>query len=745
MFVGQAPGEQEDDEGKCFVGPAGQLLMQAIQEYQIKPCRLSNIVKCYPPGDRRPSKEEVMACRGYLGREIAHYRPEYIVALGGVALNALTGKDNILDYSGTVAGEIGGSKVFALLHPSFILRQPHNLQKFEMHLKGLKAILDGTTEAAVKVEHFSVQQADEFLRSADHDRITFDYETNGKPWYAGGKVRLVNFHASGKTFVVIPEGPEGAKMMRAFLTSKPPKAAHNSIFDYTWSVSSFGEAPVNLVLDTLLMHYAIDENSAHDLESVAGEYLGVPRWDISPEMVDNGWDYETVPLEKLIPYGGKDAFYTHELVGPLAIKMKDEGVTDLYQKLLIPLAHLCARLSLRGIRIDKAWCAKIDSIYGDEMGDLARKLTSMDVVKNYTKAQLLKNKKFVFNPGSDHQVRDIVYGKLKFKTDIETKGGRPSTAEKVLKQFAGKHEFIDTLLAWTKKYTLRNNYLEKFPLYCDGQDRIHASFTPTIQVTGRLSASEPPAHGIPREPDVRGMVVSRFPKGKILANDFKALEMRLLASEANEEKLIEIFQKGLDPHDMTAIDMFGRGFTKAQRDIAKRMNFGTVYGITEYGIAREFQATVEQALRWIERHQRTYPSIYRWMREQQNFIKKNGYITSRFGRKRRLPEAMDPELNEWKLKRIFRQTGNFPIQSQGADINNLSAVLLDKELRQQDLVSVIIHCIHDSILVDVAPGEDDEVKGLCKYVMEDLMMERCPWLKVKLKVDQDFYDRWGVK
>jgi DNA polymerase-1 len=289
---------------------------------------------------------------------------------------------------------------------------------------------------------------------------------------------------------------------------------------------------------------------------------------------------------------------------------------------------------------------------------------------------------------------------------------------------------------------VRNSFLKKFPRFADKDGLIHASFNPAFQVTNRISVSKPPCSNIPRESEVRGMICSRFKEGLILSLDYRQLEMRLLASEAMEAKMLEIFESGKDVHDETAREMFGKDFTAEQRSLAKNINFGTVYGIEEWSFSRKFHVKVEDAKDWLARHKKIYPKIYDWMEGQHQFIRKNGWIRSRFGLVRRLPEAK--VLDGEGLKAIFRQAGNFPIQSQGASITNLAGIELNKELEKMwEYEAVLYHIVHDSLNIDCPPDEAEKIEELGREVMEVRVPKLCQWLKVKLPVDSKLNFRWG--
>lgn len=759
MFVGEAPGQEEDQKGKCFVGPAGQLLEQAIREYGLTPAYITNVVRCNPPGNRDPRVDEIAACFPYLVEEIKRLRPKIIVTLGNVPLKALTGKHGVMSFSGSVVKEVGGIKVFSLMHPSFILRYPGNLPKFEMHLRELQRVMNGEKkEQAVQVLDVKPKEAFELLR--DNKLTAFDYETSGLFKGEGGRVRAVGFSTGADTFVVNAEANKDLpKLMSWFLKSKIPKVAYNSAFETRWSLEEFGHAPNNLVHDPMLLHYLLDENSSRDLESVASQYLTADRWGIEGLMREKGWDFATIPYENLVLYCGLDCFHTLKLARVLNDYALANGVSENLYEELLQLARFCAEIEIAGIKLDKKWAAKADKEYEINQARLARKLNVMEVVTGYVKQKRLKDKRFEFNPGSSMQLRDIVFGKLGLHSDKRTKkGGLQSTDQDVMEKLKDQHPFIPAYLDWKAITTRRNNFTIKFPSFCDKNDLIHPHYNPIGTVTGRLSASEPPAHTFPRPDEdedeknmakIRGMVIPRYPGGKIISSDYSQLELRILASEADEDALLEAFAKGKDPHGQTAAEMFGKGYTKADRAIAKNINFGTVYGIQADSLSKKFNVPYETAEGWLARHRKTFPKIYIWMEKQHDFVRKNGWIKSRSGLVRHLPEV--PKLlqipnpdrkTRWLLARLLRQAGNFPIQNAGAYINNIACLKVAARINSAG-VGCLFLPIHDSILVDVPPKREKAVSAQIRAIMEGEMQKVCTWLKVQLKIDQTISARWG--
>lgn len=748
-FVGQAPGQEEDEQGQCFVGPAGQLLSQAIRHYKLKPVWLTNLVRCLPPGggkkaDREPKKDEIEACRPYVEEELRRLRPKVIVTLGNVPLKFFSGKTGVKTWNGTVVGEWEGAKVFCLLHPSYILRYRKDLSLFETGLRELQYVL-GRKEKPSEVPVREVSPGDllKWLGSRLKKPIAFDLETSGKFKCDGGLMRTASF-SDGEEAVWMDmdfeKNEEAVQTYRAFLKSPIEKIAHGMVFEYRWCIDSFGFEPKALKWCTLMMHHLVDEQASHRLDAVAGEAFGARAWDIDPQMEENEWDWSTVPTDTLGPYNAIDSFWTARLQSHLWGKL-DEKRRYLYRKLVRKQAVVCARLESRGLKVDADWCAKVDQEYAKHQEEIVEKFTQEKPVRQLIRHLDKDGKKF--NMNSPHQMKKLFFDYMGLPIYEWTDSGAPSAKESALLKI-GPNPVVDQYLAWKSKTELRLKFLQKFPRFISSDGLVHASFNPGYVVTGRLSVTNPPAQAIPEASLTRGMIVSRFKGGKIASIDWKQLEVRLLASESKDENLMDAVRKGLDLHDHTATLMFGKDFTKRQRSIAKRLNFGIAYGISAYSIAREFNMSETEAENILRLFQKAYSRVFTWMRRQHVKVERDGWIENRFGRIRHFPQYKS-SMTPWQREAMFREAGNFPIASQGADLTNLSMIYVDRDLRKSEALSIMCHQVHDSVLVDVHPEEIGTVPGRCRQVMEKVVVGKCPWLEVPLAVDVEVSDRWGMK
>jgi DNA polymerase-1 len=769
MFVGQAPGKDEDRDGRCFIGPAGQLLTQAIRLYKLQPAYVTNAVKCFPQDhkhkDRDPNKEELAACRPYLDAEIAAAKPKMLVALGNIALKALVGKTGISTWSGRVVGEAQGVPVFALLHPSYILRYPRNKATFESHCRELGYLLRPETKPkGPPVFEVGPKECRGLLRMFQGP-VTWDLETTGKFKSEGGRIRTSSW-SDGKQAIwlnVEKWGIRAHEVIKEFLESPVAKGAHNCAFETRWAIDEYGVEPVNLHYDTMVMHRQVDENSSHRLNDVAAQLRGTPDWDVWPVMKERGWDYETVPIDRIasyvgddgpVPafpgagaYGGIDSWETAHLIEPLK-KLYNPLMANHYKTIALPMAKMTARMEVRGIKIDVPYCEKIDAEYQEKMDTLATALMAQPPVKKLV--EKLESEKKELNFNSDTQMRRLFFDIMKFKTDVKTDTGQNSVAEASIKTLADKSVVVKNYLEWKGMKTLKNNFLQKFPTFADEHGIVRPSMNSAFVVTDRLSVTKPPFQAMPEDPLVRGMVISRFDGGSVISADYKQLEVRLVASESEDKTLIGAITTGQNLHELTARLMFkekylGKEKTHRLYSIAKRINFAIVYGVTAYALAAEFGMTEQEAEAMLASYERAYPNVFKWIRKQHATVDKYGFMVNRFGLHRRFPEIKNllRDRVEWKIDAIHREAANFMIASQGADINNLATIHVDRELRRLGMKTMLVLPVHDSILLDAPAAEAKAAAQICVDQMSTLMMARCPWLLVKLEIDVSITKRWG--
>lgn len=754
LFVGQAPGEDEDARGKVFCGRAGELLQQAIDEYDLNPNYITNAVKCFPGkklaggGDNEPTKEQIKACLPYLEEEIKVIDPDYIVCLGNVALKALAGKSGITTWSGRVLGKRGRATLFGLLHPSYVLRSPGVLARFESDCKALRALLHPEEERKHPVVYKLHPKSVLSTLPTLSPPIAFDIETTDKK-FEGNRVRCFSFSDGKKAYWVDCEKDpvEGLAALRyLMLEFKAPKVLQNGIFESRWSLGLFGKVPTGYRYDTILEAHLLDEEGAKALDILASRHCDAPAWDIHSMMEAKGWTYATVPMEVLGPYNALDSLYTRR-VHDAQWKKMPEPLRRAHDQVLLPLAKQCAKFQHRGVKLDPGWASEVLKRFKGEMAVTEAKFRALPEVKKFEAKLFDEGKKLNLN--SPPQIARLFFKRMGLPVFERTPGGKPSAREPALMRIPNPPLAVTTYLDWKGKQTVCNNYLIKFPKFIDAKGLIHADYNPARQVTGRISITDPPTGTLPDDPLVRGMLVSRWPGGHIASADYKQLELYLVASESGDDLFLRAILEGADAHNDTAAAIWpGRWHGKDHCDdciqfraIAKRINFGIVYGVTEYKIAREFGIPIDEAARIIQGMRRAHPKLFLWMRKQHEMAKKYGYVESRFGRRRHLPGIN--QMAEKQAAEALRQAGNFPIQSAGSDITTTACLILEEKMRAKKMQSLLISHNHDALVVDVHPKELHLVQPMIVQSMENETQAKCPWLRVPLRVDVKVTRHYG--
>ena len=313
----------------------------------------------------------------------------------------------------------------------------------------------------------------------------------------------------------------------------------------------------------------------------------------------------------------------------------------------------------------------------------------------------------------------------------------------MLEKLSGEYEIVDRILEYRALSKLKNTYTDSLTDFIDETGRIHSTFNQTVTATGRLSSDNPNMQNIPVRSE-RGRELRRVfvPKdGYVFTDaDYSQIELRILASLSGDEKLIAAYKTGSDIHAITASQVFHvplEEVTPALRRNAKAVNFGIVYGISSFGLSQGLSITRNEAKEYIDRYFETYPKVKEYLDSLVSSAKETGYARTYFGRIRPVPELKDSNF----MKRSFgeRVAMNMPIQGTAADIMKIAMVNVRKAIKKEGLSSRIVLQVHDELLIETAPGEEEKVKEILK----DKMMEAAD-LSVPLEVDinsgKDFYE-----
>ena len=340
------------------------------------------------------------------------------------------------------------------------------------------------------------------------------------------------------------------------------------------------------------------------------------------------------------------------------------------------------------------------------------------------------------------QLQEILYERLKLPVLGKTPKGQPSTAESILQELSGEYTLPNLILKYRGLSKLKSTYTDKLPLEVNSKTgRIHTSYHQAVAATGRLSSSNPNLQNIPIRTTEGRKIRQAFiaPAGyKLLAADYSQIELRIMAHLSQDEGLLGAFANDQDIHQATAAEVFGvdkENVTNTERRSAKAINFGLIYGMSAFGLARQLGIERSAAQEYIDSYFRRYPGVKEYMDQTRENARKNGYVSTVFGRRLYLPEINSK--NHQRRQYAERSAINAPMQGTAADIIKLAMLQVDQWLQKKGLDARLIMQVHDELILEV-PEADAE-----KYAQEIInIMESAATLDVKLKVECGIGDNW---
>jgi DNA polymerase-1 len=445
--------------------------------------------------------------------------------------------------------------------------------------------------------------------------------------------------------------------------------------------------------DTMLAAYLIDPGRAeYDLDDLMAEY-GV---ELEP---DPPAEEETAALVR-------HAEAARRLAGPLVAKVAERGSERLYRDIELPLTVVLAAMEDAGVRIDTYRMGEITARLNDRIEELE------------ARAYELAGEEFVL--GSPQQLGRVLFEKLELTPGRKGKTGY-STDSKVLRAIRGDHEIVPVIEEWRELTKLVNTYLGPLPTLIGGDGRLHTTINQAVAATGRLSTSSPNLQAIPIRTELGREIRSAFvaePGHRLLSADYSQIELRILAHVSGEPKLREAFERGEDIHTATAAEVLAKDpatLTKDERNVAKMINFGIVYGISAFGLSENLDIPKEQAQAYIDAYLARFPLVQAFIARTIAQASEDGYATSLLGRRRPVPELRASN----RQTRGFgeRVAVNFVMQGSNADIIKVAMVAINGRLRAEGRGARLVLQVHDELLLDVPETELSKVRELVREEM----------------------------
>jgi len=485
-------------------------------------------------------------------------------------------------------------------------------------------------------------------------------------------------------------------------------------FKYDCSVlARHGISLKGIRFDTMLESYVINSiGNRHDMDTLAKRYLNhstIHFEDVAGKG-KNQLTFNQVPLEQAGPYAAEDADITlrlHEKMWPSV--EKEELLRSVFENIELPLVQVLSRMERTGVKVDAKKLIQ-------QSAELAKKITVLE-----TAAYNLAGHEF--NLASPKQLQEILFEKLQLPVLKRTPKKQPSTAEEVLQELSHDYELPGIILQYRTLSKLKSTYTDKLPKMVNTETgRIHTSYHQAVTATGRLSSSEPNLQNIPiRTKEGRRIRKAFIPqKGfKIVAIDYSQIELRIMAHLSGDEGLVSAFEAGEDIHRATAAEVFGLctdEVTNAQRRSAKAINFGLLYGMSAYGLAKQLGIDRPSAQLYMNTYFARYPGVQGYMEETRETAKEKGFVETLFGRRLYLPDIN--ARNGMRRQAAERTAINAPMQGTAADIIKLAMIEADNWILEQSNSVRMIMQVHDELVFEVPEDKMESISNSLKEIMQ---------------------------
>lgn len=769
MVIGESPGINEVSQGIPFVGNSGKLLHEALQRAGVDDLPFepyfTNAIQCLPrQKDPKNLAAACIQCRPRLLKEIRAHPRKVILALGGPAIQSLTG-----DYSLKITRERG--KLFeselaeigivTAVHPAFLLRGSGNYTQFQRDIDYAVSLVkegnqarklpNGTSYHVIE----SIEERDQFievLKSLPNgSHLGCDIETTGLN-HQVDKILALGIHYENKKSMIIPEKFICDELLEF---DHLVYTWHNGKFDCRFLRHHIGPS-ARVDDDTQLMSYALNERrGVHDLDQVSSDWLGSANHKGLVDEFYKGFviDQETglkrrrnlsdAPPELVWKYLALDISDTYHLQEVLKPKVQeDPKLWRFYTQHLIPGSEYLLKLELNGMLVDDSWVLK----------NHYRLTGEIERLKGELQVWADKFNLVDFNPNSWQQVKKLLYNGLKLAPDswstdddsLEKLPKHPAvtTLQKFRKVSKAHGTYVKPLIHGDNRVELLPTSKKETMVYPDG--RTHSSYLLHGTPTSRLACRDPNVQNIPRDPLLRGQFIAR-PGYGILECDYSQAELRSLAALSKCESLMQIFIDDLSLHDEFSAYLFGEHFTKEEKMAAKTVNFGIPYGREAPSIAADpdlnakMDVTVKLAQSWIDGWATRFPGAWEFIQKCRMAPARNQTMVTLFGNKKR-PGVVSKE----KLRDLQNESANFPHQSTASNLTIRSGIELIDVLRD-DYDTHIINTVHDCLVMEV-PLNVPHIMKVAK-VVTDKMSEiptRFPALNIiPWKSSAEFGLHWG--
>lgn len=762
LFVTDTVSGYEENSNRPLQGMNGKLFDRLLIQAGLSRSSvfITQTVRCKgAPKVPKLLQISVNACKDYLEQEIQTIQPNVIVPIGSTALRAVldTKNLNITKERGIPRySEKYKCKVIPIFHPAYLMQVPHYEQvtvqdlcriKHESKSPNIVPPPKKKTKVILTLEDFRV-----FLEEYKKAPVlAVDIETTGLVFWVD-KVIGISFSQNAQEGYYIPlirgngdrsslwDPMHEVTLLRGItelLEGPAEKIFHNGPFDTKMIQYNWGVKVKNYLWDTFIMDHLLDENARglHGLENCAlrftdlGSYKQpVIQWFKDKKIAEKNRDYTLLPLELIAPYGCLDSLTTFALWDIFVPKLREQGLMRLFKQIVMQVQHRLIETEYRGVEIDRDYMAKLEVQFKDEVLTLEQKIY-----------QLVGT----FKITSPVQLEKVLFTQLKLPPSKKTKSGKWSTDKEVLKELEGKHPVIVPLQRYKLVKKLLNTYVIGMQKKLDPSGRLHTSYKVTGTTTGRLSSSGPNLQNIPaRSNDIQNAFIAG--QGRVfIAADFAQAEFRAWAAFCRDPQMLADCARGgdFDVHKEIASVVFKipiSAITKDQRNLAKTVLFGTMFGRGPASVAEQFKVPKSEAVKILDYVKRRYPVGFRWITQQQQRVQMDGEVKNWFGRIRHLQSSLD-SMNEEVKAQAMRLCVNSPIQGTIGDLNSIATVRTLNRFDKDKVDGYLALTIHDALIFSVASTQQNEARR----IIEEEMTRPVDGFGVPMFVDVKIGARWG--
>ena len=487
----------------------------------------------------------------------------------------------------------------------------------------------------------------------------------------------------------------------------------------------------------MLLSYTLDAgNNRHNMDTLSELHLGHKTISYK-DLVGTGkkqLNFSEVDLKSATEYAAEDADITLRLYEVLSERVSEEKLERVYEEFEKPMIKILSRLEMNGIKVDDAYLKKLSKKFEERLITIEKEIYKISGKK--------------FNIGSPKQLGEIIYNDLKIAKLKKTKKGSLATSAKILEDLASTgHKFPNLVLEWRQVSKLKSTYTDALQDHISKKTkRVHTSFLLAATNTGRLASSDPNLQNIPIKTSDGKEIRKAFVADKnnlLISADYNQIEMRILADMADVKELKKAFKNNQDIHSLTASQVFDVPIAKVTDDFrrkAKAINFGIIYGITQYGLAKQISVSNEEALSFINSYFRKFPEIKDYMNTTIKTCRKQGFVTNIFGRRIHLRGINDKNFSV----RAFQERAaiNAPIQGSAADIIRLAMIKIDKVLEEKKKAKMLLQ-IHDELIFECLKRDENEVKKIVKAAMTSVSSSDHHMFSIPLEVSINSGNNWG--